>query len=156
MAVQEHHDLAHRLLLGPGVGDPLRPHPADAGHLAQPFRLGLDDVEHLLAEGADQLAGIDRADAPDHAGAQILLDALDRGGRGGAHEARPELEAVGAVVDPLPRGGDPLARTDHGGVADRGDEIAVPARLDAEHAEAVLGIVEGDALDRPGQDLPVR
>ena len=25
-----------------------------------------------------------------------------------------------------------------------------------EHAEAVLRIVEGDALDQPGQDLPVR
>ena len=25
-----------------------------------------------------------------------------------------------------------------------------------EHAEAVLGVVEGDALDQPGQDLAVR
>ena len=41
VAVQEHHDLPHNLLLGPGVGDPLRPHPADAGHLAQPLRLRL-------------------------------------------------------------------------------------------------------------------
>ena len=66
VAVQEHHDLANNLLLGPGIGDPLRPHPADAGHLAQTFRLGLNDVEDLLAERPDQLAGVDRADAPDH------------------------------------------------------------------------------------------
>ena len=60
VAVQEHHDLADHLLLGPGIGDPLRPHLPDAGHLAQP-PLGLDP-EHLLAERPDQLAGIDRAD----------------------------------------------------------------------------------------------
>ena len=35
MAVQEDHDLAHDLLLGPGVGDALGAHRADAGHLAQ-------------------------------------------------------------------------------------------------------------------------
>ena len=91
------------LLLGPGVGDPLRPHLADADHLAQPFRLGLDHVEDLLAERPDQLAGVDRADAPDHARAEILLDALDGGRLGGAHEARLELLTVGAVVDPLAR-----------------------------------------------------
>ena len=82
VAVQEHHDLADHLLLGPGISDPLRPHFPDAGHLAQPFRLGLDHVENLLAERPDQLAGIDRADAPDDARAQILLDALDRGRSG--------------------------------------------------------------------------
>ena len=36
---------------------------ADAGHLAQPIRLGLDDVEDLLAEGPDHLLGVSRADA---------------------------------------------------------------------------------------------
>ena len=147
MAVQEHHDLADDLLLGPGVGDPLRPHLPDAGHLAQAFRLGLDDVEHLLAERADQLAGINRTDAPDHARAEILLDALDRRRGGGADEARPELLAVGAVVDPLPGGGDPFPGRHHGGVSDCSDQLAMPPRPSPEHAEAVLGIVEGDALD---------
>ena len=52
MAVQEDHDLADDLLLGPGVGDALGAHRADAGHLAQALGLGLDDVEHLLAEGS--------------------------------------------------------------------------------------------------------
>ena len=144
------------LLLGPGVGDPLRPHLPDAGHLAQPFRLGLDDIEDLLAERPHQLAGIDRADAPDHAGAEILLDALDRGRLGGAHEARLELLTVGAVVDPLARGGDPLPRSHHGGMADHGHQVTMPPRLRPQDAEAVLQVVEGDALDQTGQDLPVR
>src|SRR5438309_9559726 len=36
----------------------------------------LDDVDHLLAEGAHELLGIDWADAPDHAGREVLLDAV--------------------------------------------------------------------------------
>ena len=39
-------------------------------------------------------------------------------------------------------------------MADHGDEITVAADLDAQDAEAVLGIVEGDALDETGQRLP--
>jgi hypothetical protein len=85
MAVQEHHDLPDDLLLGPGSSDAARPHRADAVHLPQAVGLGLDDVEHLLPEGAQQFLGIDRADAPDHARGKVLLDALERSrGRGGA------------------------------------------------------------------------
>ena len=73
---------------------------ADAGDLAQPVGLLLDDVEHGLAEGRDQLLGVHRADAADHAGAEILLDALQRGRRGRLQEGGLELQAVGAVVDP--------------------------------------------------------
>jgi hypothetical protein len=32
-------------------------------------------------------------------------------------------------------------------MANEGVEIALTSRFDAEHAEAVLGIVEGDAVD---------
>ena len=102
VAVQEHHNLADHLLLGPGIGDPLRPHLPDAGHLAQAFRLGLDDVEHLLAERPDQLAGVDRADAPDHPGPEVFLDALDRRRRRDPQEARLELLTVGTVVVSTP------------------------------------------------------
>ena len=151
MAVQEHHDLAHDLLLGPGVGDALGAHRADARHLAQPVGRRLDDVEHLLAEGPHQLLGVDRADAADHAGAEILLDAVDRGRGRGAQEPRLELLAMGAVVDPVARRGDPLAGGDRRGVADDRDQIAMAARLDPQNAEAVLGVVEGDPLDQAGQ-----
>ena len=60
---------------------------------------------------------------------------------------------MGAVVDPFARRGDPLAGGDDGGVADDGDQFAVAARLDAENAEAVLGVVEGDALDKARQNF---
>ena len=113
----------------------------------------LDDVEHLLAEGAHELLGVDRADAPDHAGGKVLLDAFDRRRRRGAQEARLELLAVGAVVDPFARRGDPLAGRNGGGMADHGHQVAMPARLDPQNAKAVLGIVVGDALDETRQNF---
>ena len=156
MAVQKHHDLPDDLLLGPGVGDAFGAHPADAGHLAQPFRLRLDDVEHLLTERPDHLPGIDRPDAADHAGAEVFLDTLDRRGLRGAHKARLELLTMGAVIDPFPRCGDPLPGRDHGSVADDRHEIAMAACLDAQNAKPVIGIVERHSLDEASQNLPVR
>src|ERR1700730_11047345 len=52
----------------------------------------------------------------------------------------------------------PLACTnspscDHCRVTEDGDQVALAAGLDAQHAEAVLVVVEGDALDEAGQDL---
>ena len=81
MAVQEHHDFAHHLLIGPGLGDAARPHLANPGHLPQAFGGLLDHLEHLRPEGAHQLAGVDRADAADHPRAQVLLNAFCSGGR---------------------------------------------------------------------------
>src|SRR5579883_2565979 len=92
-------------LLGPGIDDALHPDLADPTHLAQALRRAFDDVEHRLAEPAHQLLGIDRADAADHAGAEIALDPLGRGRRRGLQEPRLELLAVGAVVDPFASGG---------------------------------------------------
>ena len=101
VAVQEHHDFPHRLLLGPGgenAGSANRP---DAVDLAQSVRRRLDHVEYLLAEGAQELLGVGRADAPDHAGREVLLDAVGRGRGRCAQEPRLELLAVGPIVDPF-------------------------------------------------------
>ena len=147
VAVQENHDLPDDLLLGPGVRDSLGPHRADARHLAKPIRLGLDDVEDPLPEGLDHLLGVDRPDAPDHAGAQVFLDPVDRTWGRGLEKPRLELLAVGAIVDPFARCGDPLAGGDDGGMAHDGHQIAVSARFRPEHAEAGFGVVEGDPLD---------
>src|SRR6266536_2793305 len=83
MAVQEDHDLADRLLLGPGGRDAAGSYRTDAVHLPQAIRLRLDDLEHLVAEGAQELLGIDRANAADHSRGEVLLDTLDRRGRRG-------------------------------------------------------------------------
>ena len=102
MAVQEDHDLADRLLLSPAGNDPTRTHRANAVDFPQASGLRLDDVEHLVAEGAEELLGVNRADAPDHAGGKVLLDAFDRRRLRGLEEPSPELLAVGAVIHPIP------------------------------------------------------
>ena len=153
MAVQEQHDLADHLLLGPARDDALGPLGPDAGDLPQALGALLDDVEHGLAERLHQLAGVDRADALDHAGAEIALDALERGRRGGLQEGGLELQPVRAVVDPGARGLDELAGADRGRGADHGHQVALAAHLDPQHAEAVLGVVEGHPLDQAGQGL---
>jgi len=107
--VQEDHDFAHGLLFGPGDENACRTNRPDAFDLAQAIRRGLDDVENLLAECANELLGVDGSYATDHTGRQISLDAVGRSRGRGAQEARLELLAVGAVVDPLARGRDPFA-----------------------------------------------
>ena len=55
-----------------------RTHGADAIDLAQAVRLCLDHIEYPFAKHPNQLLGIDRADAADHAGAKVFLDTVDR------------------------------------------------------------------------------
>ena len=153
MAVQEHHDFSHRLLLGPRGQDAGGPHTADALDLPQPVGRRLDDVEHLVAERADQLLGVDRADAADHAGCEIFFDAVGGCGRRGAQEPRLELLAVGAVVDPVARRRDPLAGGDHRGVANDRHNVPMASRLGAQDAEAIFGIVIGHALNEARQNF---
>src|SRR5687767_1073707 len=61
MAVQEHHDLADDLLLGPGAYDARSPHRTDAIDFPQSAWFGLDDVKHLLGEGAHEFLRVHRA-----------------------------------------------------------------------------------------------
>ena len=153
IAVQEQHDLADHLLLGPAPDDPLGTLRADAGHLAQAARLLLDDFEHGLAEGADQLPRVDRPDAADHPGAEVFLDPLDRRRRRRLEERRPELDAVGAIVDPASARLHELAGRDHRRMAKDGDQVALTAGFDPQNAKPVLFVVEGDALDQTGQSF---
>jgi hypothetical protein len=108
VAMQEDHDLPHRLLLGPGGRNPTRTHRPDAVNLPQPVGISLDDIEDPFAERADQFLRVARSDAPDHAGGEIALNAVDRGGPRRLQEPGTELLTVGAVVDPLAGRGDPL------------------------------------------------
>ena len=102
------------------------PMPVD---LPQPRGFRLDGVENLLAERLDELLRVDGTDAAHHAGAEVLLDSLDRRRRRRLQEPRPELLAVGAVVGPLARGCHPLAGRNHRSVADRRDQVAMATRL---------------------------
>jgi hypothetical protein len=119
-------------------------------HLPQAVGLRLVDIEDLLAENPHQLLGVDRADASNHAGREILFDAVDRGRCRSSEESGLELLPVGAVVDPFARCRDPLPRGDGCRVANHRHEIAVATRLRPQNAEAIFTIVEGYALDEAG------
>ena len=153
VAVQEQHDLANHLLLGPAPDNAFGALRTDPGHLAQAPRLLLDDVEHGFAKGAHEFLGIDGADATDHAGAEVFLGPFDRGWRRRLEKRGSELDAVGAVVDPASARLDELAGRDHRGVADDGDQVALTTGLHLQNAEPGLVVVEGDALDETGQNL---
>jgi hypothetical protein len=58
-----------------------------------------------------------------------------------------------AIIVPIPARLDELAGGDHGGVADNGDQIPLPARLHTQHGKAVFLVVERDALNEPSEDL---
>ena len=87
-------------------------------------------VEHLVAEGAQELPGIGRANPADHSRGEVLLDALGRRGRRGLEEPGFELLTMGAVVYPVAGRRDPLPGRDRGGVANQGDQLAVGSPSD--------------------------
>ncbi len=151
--VQEQHDLADHLLVRPPGDDAPCPLGADAGDLAQAMRLLLDQLEHRLPECPHQLAGVDGPDAADHAGAEIGLDALTRRGLGCLQEGGLELQAMRAVAHPAAVRADELAGGDRRRVPDEGDQVALPARLHPQDAEAGFGVVEGDPFHDPSQRL---
>ena len=53
----------------------------------------------------------------------------------------------------MPVRADELAGVNRSRVADHGHKVALPARLDPQHAKAVLGVVVGHALHQAGQRL---
>ncbi len=59
-----------------------------------------------------------------------------------------ELKTVLAVVGPCSGALDIFPGRDGGRGSDDGDQITLAPHLDPKHAEAALGTVEGDALDR--------
>ena len=63
------------------------------------------------------------------------------------------VNAVRAVIDPVPTGLDELAGKNHRRMAKDGDQIALTTRLYPQYAEPVFFIVERDALYQASQDL---
>ena len=63
---------------------------------------------------------------------------------------------VSAVVHPAAGCLDPLAGGDGRGMADDRDQVTMAAGLQAKHAEPVIGVMERDPLDQPGERLGPR
>src|SRR5881275_745369 len=98
--MEKDHDLANDLLLGPGIFDALAAHGADAIDIFEAAGFILDDIENPLAEFVDELLGVSRPNAFDHATAQVFFDAFASGRRGGLEQVRLELESKLAVAHP--------------------------------------------------------
>jgi len=57
---------------------------------------------------------------------------------------------MSAVIDPGSARLNELAGRDHRRVTKDSDQVALAAGFNAQHAKAVIFVVEGDALDEPG------
>ena len=90
-----------------------------------------------------------RPDALDQPRGKIALDALARGWWRHLQEMCTELRPVLAMLLPMAARLDVLAGMNLGRAAKHGDEIALAAHLDAQHAKAGLATMKGDALDEP-------
>ena len=114
---------------------------------------GLDDLEGVHPEGSDDALGHGRPNAAHLARGQVLLDALGPGRRGGLQNFGLELEPMRAVADPDAACGDPLPGRNSRRMANDCHKVTLAARVDFQDREAVLGIVESDALDRTRERL---
>jgi hypothetical protein len=100
--------------------------------------------------------GVGRANAADHAGAEIFLDAFDRGWWGCFEEFGAKLQAMGGIVRPAAGGLDEFPGRNRCGMAEDGQQIALASRLDPQDAETVLVIMESHPLDEAGEDFGFR
>src|SRR5262249_21274824 len=110
-----------------------------------------DDVEDLLAKFVDELLGIDRANAFDHATAQVFLDSRPRGRGRAVEQLRAELLSELPIMHPATLRRNPLPGADRSQRPDNREEVAVAFSFDLEHGEPVFLVEEGHTLDQAGE-----
>src|SRR5262249_4715835 len=151
--LQKHHDGPHGLLLLPAFADALDTARADPLDLLEKSGALVNDGQGALAEDVDNLAREMWTDPLDEPGGEILGDALGRVRRSCPQLVRLELKPSVTVVDPAAACLNILAGHRVGQIADYRDQVTPAPRLDAQDNEAVLGILERDALDGPGKSF---
>ena len=140
VALQKDHGLALLRLLGIAFLNHAGALFADARYLQQPFRLGIEHVERLFAEGADEQLGRRRADAANHAAGQVFFNA-GQGRRLLDFKAlHLDLAAVDRVLRPFAGDAELFARCDRRHDAHGGD--ARFARLDHQNGIPVFVVSE--------------
>ena len=151
--MKEHHDFLDHLLFGPGLFDAKAALWTDPIDLLESSGFLVDDVEDVLAELPDQFLCVNRADAFDHAAAQVFLDPFAGGWRGAGEQLGLELQTEFLVPDPATFGGEPFSGRDGGERTDDGDVLTLAGDTDLEDGEAAVLVVKADALDQAGEAI---
>src|SRR5262249_15561012 len=97
---KEDGDVANGFLLPPALADLLDAARADALHLLEEHRAGIDHLQRAGAESLDDALGVLRPDALDEPRTEELLDPLRRARRRRPHAVGLELDAVLRVLRP--------------------------------------------------------
>ncbi len=154
--VQEHHDLADHLLLGPRGLDPPPPFGADPFDFFEPDRIVLDDIKNLPAKFIHHLPGVNRPNALHHPSAEVFLDALRGRRRCAPQQLGAKLPSKFPVLNPPPLRREPFPGIRGSQRPDHRHRLALPADLDPEHREPVLFVKERNPLDQTREALDRR
>src|SRR5689334_19469016 len=76
IGVQEDHDVPNHALLRPRIFDAAAAHRTNAFDLLEAPRIAFDNFEYLFPKFCDELLGVGRANAFDHAAAEVFFDAF--------------------------------------------------------------------------------
>ena len=151
--MQEDHDVAYRLLLGPCSFDLLPTSRPDSIHLFKLHRIVVDDCEDPLAEFLHQLFRVDWADSFDQAAGKIFFNPLPRSGRAALEKRGFKLQPVFFVLHPVALSCNPLARVDIRKSSHHRYQFPVALHFYTQHRKPRLFAVEGDALNQSREFL---
>jgi hypothetical protein len=129
-------------------GDFSRAELSDPRHIPQLLGGRFDNFEGSDPERVDDSLCQLGTDAANHSRAEIFLDALGGGRRGGFEQIGFELQAMGAIGHPNADGVYELARRYRGGVPDDRDEVTFATRLHLQDGETIFLIVKSHPFDR--------
>src|SRR5579859_1171561 len=154
MRLQEEVQLFDLALLRPGADNLLAILRADPLHLAQAFRLLLDDRQGLLAKVLDDQFGFFGANAFDQTRAKIALNPFLRGWQALRKTGDVQLTAIAWIVLPLPLNGEQLPNLNTRQRANNCGQIITkepPAIVQAEahHGLMIIFIAKDNAFDGP-------
>ena len=106
--MQEQHDFADDLLVGPCIGDLYPSSRANSLNRFQILRAILNHLKNVFPECLHQLFRVYRPYPFDYSTAEVFLDSLPSSWRNALEQSRFKLSTVLFVDDPIPLGGDPL------------------------------------------------
>ncbi len=155
VGLEQQHDAAHGALLGPGAPDLFHPASTDTGHVAESLRVLVQHRKRLHAKALHDALGQPGTDTFDQSRPQIALEPHQSAGLDGHERVDPELLSAARIVDEV--AGDPHAGPRPHGLKSPHHGHRLPPRRTtlepphADHPEARLLVLEGDALHFSGQ-----